>query len=82
MLQFMKPKMQTGLMVSVRKPDSIEESHTDGNEDNGLDACAEDLIRALHSKDIKSVSAALKAAFDILESMPHEEGPHVEEGQE
>lgn len=80
MLPFLKPRMQTGLTVSIRKPDGgSEESHTEGEEDAGLDSCSEDLIRAMHSKDAKGVTAALKAAFEILDSMPHEEGPHTNE---
>jgi hypothetical protein len=80
MLPFLKPRQQTGLIVSTRKPDGgSEESHTEGQEDEGLHACSEDLIKAIHSKDAHGVTAAIKAAFEILDSMPHEEGPHTNE---
>lgn len=80
MLPFLKPRSQSGLIVSTRKPDGgSEESHMEGHEDEGLDACSEDLIRAMHAKDTKGVSSALKAAFELLDSEPHEEGPHTNE---
>lgn len=40
-----------------------------------LDSAANDLIVAVHMKDIKAVAEALRAAFDICESQPHNEGP-------
>jgi len=46
--------------------------------DHGLEACAEDLIHAVHAEDPKAVAQALKDAFDILEMEPHEE---YEEGE-
>lgn len=80
MLPFLKVKPQAGIMSSVRKPDGSSEMESDSNE--GLSACAADLIRAIHSKDEESVASALKAAFEILDSQPHEEGPHTNEEQE
>ncbi len=82
MLPFLKPKSVAGLIISRRKPDgSTEEQHSEGNEGEGLDACSEALIRAVNAKDAKSVSAAIRDAFQILESEPHEEGPHTYEAQ-
>ncbi len=78
MLPFLKPKPQTGIIVETRKsdggskPDESEENH-------GLTACAEDLIRAVHAKDAKAVASALQAAFEVCESYPHEEGEHTNE---
>lgn len=75
MLPFLKPKTVAGLIISTRKPDgSKTEEHSEDNEDEGLDACASDLIKAIHAKDIKAVSSALKAAFELVDSEPHEEG--------
>lgn len=75
LLPFMKPKPQTGLIVSHRTPD--EPTGKEDNDDAGLESCAQDLIKAVHSKDIKAVASALKAAFDICDSQPHEEGEHT-----
>ena len=79
MLPFLKPKAQAaGIMTIERKPDSTDgESH-----DDGIDACSHDLIESVHSKNIKAVSAAIKAAFELLDSEPHEEGPHTNEEEE
>ena len=77
MLPFLKPRQQPGLTISMRKPDGgSEELHSAGEEDSGLDSCSEDLIKAMHAKDTKAVSAALKAAFEILDSQPHDEYDH------
>ena len=83
MLPFMQKKPVAGLIVAQRKPDGThEESHSEGNEDQGLEACAVDLIRAIHSKDSKAAAAAMRAAFEICDSEPHEEGPHLNESEE
>lgn len=48
----------------------------------GLHVAAEQLIQAVHAGDTAAVADALKAAFDMLESMPHEEaGPDEGGGQ-
>lgn len=73
-LPFLKPKPVAGLIVETRKADASK-STEDGDENAGLYACAEDLTRAIHAKDARSVAAALRAAFDILESM--EEAPEA-----
>lgn len=78
-LPFLKPKSVAGVIISHRKKDGngIEMSHMEGDEDAGLDSCSEALIRALHAKDIKAVSKALREAFQIVDSQPHEEGEHL-----
>lgn len=76
MLPFLKPKRQdAGIAVTVRTPDGGMEREEDHSE--GLKACAADLIRAVHAKDEDSVASAIKAAFEILDSLPHNEGPHT-----
>lgn len=73
MLPFLKNKQEASASGPVehmkRQPD--EESDYDM-----IDSAAEDLIQAIHSKDVKAVASALKAAFQICDSEPHEEGPH------
>jgi hypothetical protein len=41
-----------------------------------LESAAEELISAVHAKDVKAVCTALKSAFEICDSGSHEEGPH------
>lgn len=83
MLPFLKPKTVAGLIVSTRKKDGsgIEEQHSEGDEGAPIEACAEDLIRAVHAKDAKGVAAAFRAAFEILEMEPHEEADHDYDSQ-
>ena len=58
--------------VVMREPD--DESSYDP-----LLSCAEDLLSAINSKDIKSIAEALSSAFVILESQPDEENESGEE---
>jgi hypothetical protein len=70
-----KAKPQAGLLTVERKPDETKEE----NPDDGIEACAQDLTNAIHAHDIKAVAAALKSAFELLDSEPHSEGPHTNE---
>lgn len=80
MLPFLKQKRVAGLIIANRKPDgTVQESHHSDDEDAGLHAASADLIRAIHAKDDKQVSDALRAAFEILDSQPHDEGEHTNE---
>ena len=47
--------------------------------DMGLEAAADDLIKAIHARDASMVVEALRNAFTILDSEPHEEGDHTGE---
>lgn len=77
----LKPKPQTGVIVKQRESDHKDESQ--GSDDNeSLRACAADLIKGIHSGDEKLVASAIKSAFEILDSLPHEEGPHLNEDSE
>jgi hypothetical protein len=79
MLPFLK-KNQSGSIstpakVISRKPDET----SDAPESDGIEYCAQDLIDAIHSHDKAAVAKALRDAFEILESSPHEEAPHESE---
>ncbi len=80
MLPFLKKKNapQTGVIVQTRNPDEKPDENQEDNSD-GIHACAKDLIDAVHAHDIKGAAEAIKAAFEILDSKPHEEGPHTNE---
>ena len=47
----------------------------------GLEAAANDLIKAIHTHDATAVVEALRNAFTILDAEPHEEGEHPEAGE-
>lgn len=73
-LPFLKPKAVAGLIISHRKPDGGKvESHSEGEENQGLESCMEDLIRAIQAKDSKAAAQAFKDAFEVCESYPHDE---------
>lgn len=80
MLPFLKNKDKygPGLMVKTRAPDQKPQDEQEDNHSMAIEACAHELIAAIHAKDVKSVAEALKDAFEILDSMPHEEGEHTE----
>lgn len=81
MLPWMKngPKQSAGIAMQVRKPDEGKETP---NEDPAVLAAAEDILRAIDSKDAKHLAQALRAAFQILDSEPDEEGPQMEDEQD
>lgn len=82
MLPFLKPKRQDGVIVAQRKPNGNIDMDLDKNmDDESIDYCSQDLLDGINSKDIKKISSALKSAFEILDSQPHEEGPHTYEAQ-
>lgn len=65
----------------MRKPD-VAEQESDNKSDSGLLACAADLISAVHSKDEQGVASAMRAAFELLESEPHEEAEHDDSNEQ
>lgn len=79
MLPFLRKKQEagiSGLTVKHREPDQKPEQSEDDPK-AAIKTCARELIRAVHAQDTDAVSEALKDAFDILESMPHEENNEV-----
>ena len=64
----------SGVMVVEREPDGDKVS-----QNPALEACAEELLDAIKSNDIKKVASALQSAFEICDSYPHVEGPHIGE---
>ena len=53
-----------------------------GEEDEGLEQCAMELIDAVKEGDVPGVIGALRSAFHILDSEPLEEGEHLGEEEE
>lgn len=73
MLPFLKKNKEASASNDAepmkRKPDEEQEYDM-------LESASEELISAVHSKDVKAVCSALRSAFQMLDSEPHEEGPH------
>lgn len=72
-----------GLIIQRRAADGTPQTDPEkDNKDDGLRSCAQDLIKAVQAGNEDSVASALRAAFEILDSEPHEEGPHIESEDE
>lgn len=56
-----------------REPDDPADSY------DPMHSAAGDLIQAMGEGNIKAVAEALRAAFELCDSEPHVEGPHMEE---
>lgn len=78
MLPFLRPKAQVGITVKTRPSDSDDTQMDESSDSEGLESAMEDLCHALDAKDYRRAADAFKAAFDMLESQPHEEVPHTE----
>jgi len=76
-------KAAVAIILGKMKPKHAErEEEMEEHPDAALHACADDLLEAIHAKDVAGVADALKAFFHIADSMPHEEGKHVSEEEE
>ena len=78
MLPFLDKKKVVTMIMGKRHPDgSIEVGSPDGSDLEGKDAAANDLIKAIHSKDAKAVVEALESIFELYdedeEDMNHDE---------
>jgi hypothetical protein len=80
MLPFMKKKHQTGVIVTTRPSDEPKQDESESPD--SIEYCAEDLMKAVHANDKKGVAEALRSAFTILDSEPHDEGEHTNESKE
>jgi hypothetical protein len=78
-LPFLKPQRRdAAVMIAERKPDGNIKENADADGDQGLQAAAADMLRAIAAKDDKGLAEAFRAAFEILESQPHEEAGEME----
>lgn len=74
----MLPALRRQKEVSISAPaEHIKREPDEGAEYDVLESAAEDLCKAIHSNDYKGAAVALRAAFDLMESQPHEEAPDV-----
>lgn len=80
MLPFLKPEKISSVIMSKRKPDGgaevVGEMEPDGDASSSmLQSAAEDLIKAVHSKDASAVAAALEAAYSECSAPPMSSEP-------
>ena len=70
MLPFLK-NIQEGSASTT--PDVIKRDSDTEQDYDSLHAAAEDLISAVHAKDVAGVASALRAAFEMLDEDPQQE---------
>jgi len=78
-------KKMAAMIIKGPGHDMEEKMEHDGAEhDNSsaLHSAAEEIMHAMHMKDAKSLMTALKSFWEICDSEPHEEGPHIDEETE
>jgi len=77
-----KQMKQTGIIMAVRKAEGgfADADEPKESENYGLEHCAKSILAAIDAKDASQLAKALKDAFDVLESQPHEEAEHGEDG--
>ena len=80
-IPFLKNRAKdAGLITQICAPD--EKPEQEHEEDHGLMSAASDILDAIETKDHKKLASAIRATFQICDSEPHEEGPHLEEETE
>lgn len=80
MLPYLKKRQVAALIVKNRHPNgNIDELDNSEPVEDGLEACAKDMISAYDAKDSRQLAQALRNAFELLESEPHEEVSHNNE---
>lgn len=83
--EFNKPKGMSDLvkskMENLHRYNKMAEGGEAEESDEMADceACAAEAILAMENKDPKMFLKALYALFEMFDSMPHEEGEHVQE---
>jgi hypothetical protein len=78
LLPFLKRTKEGSASMPV---DHIKRDADEDKEPNmdSMEVCAQELCDAVHAKDVKAIAAALRAAFELCDLEPHEEGPHTNE---
>lgn len=77
MLPFLRNKKIQSAPATTTTVFSEDSGDGEYNKDAPLEACAQDLINAVHSNNVKGVADALQSAFLVLES-----NEEYEEGEE
>lgn len=75
MLPFLKNKQD----VSASTPMETKERKPDMDTFDSMDTASQDVLDAIKANDVKALSAALRAACELCDSEPHEEGSHTNE---
>ncbi len=69
LLPFLKPKKSPGVItVSTMDSKGSQDIEPEDHQDNELEVCAEDFMRAITNKDAKGLAMAIKAAVELVVS--------------
>lgn len=75
MLPFLKKKNESAGIIGEA---SLKNGEIQMDEEmSDLEMVMEELIAAVQAGDAKGAASAMQAAFQICDSAPHEEGPHL-----
>ena len=72
MLPFLKRTKE----ASASSSDPVLRKADDEAPFDSLFVAAQDMLAAIAKKDPHDLAAAIRAAFDLCDMQPHEEGPH------
>lgn len=75
MIPFLKHNKEASASGPIDHKDMTRD---EGDDYDMLESAAEDLCHAIEKKDYKAIAQALRAAFEMLDAEPHEEGEHIE----
>lgn len=78
MLPFLKKDKEAAMSGSVDKITREPDHEVDYD---ALKVAAEDVMHAFEKKDAGLLAIALRAAFEICDSLPHHEGEHLKGGE-
>lgn len=79
----MLPILRRRQEASVQVPDEKIRRTPDHEEEyDSMESAAEDLHSAMKSGDIKGIASALRSAFHLADSEPHEEGEPIQGEEE
>lgn len=76
MLPFLKRTQEASASVPV---DTVKRESDEESEPDSLATAMEELHGALNSKDYSGAASIFRSAFELMDSEPHVEGPHIEE---
>lgn len=72
-----------GILAMRKKPGAGAEMPPPGDDmehdespDDGMEACGEEMLAAIESKDARALAEAVKHLFTMADAMPHQEGEH------
>ena len=80
-LPFLRKKHEAGVIVKYRNPDEASADQPvspEEQDDAALETCADEILKAVASNDKRALAAAIRSAFTVLESEPHEEPGEIE----